>query len=308
MKIVFFGTHEFAAAILQGLVNSPDLEIGMVVTQPDKPVGRGQKIQKPPVKILAEKYGLKVEQPKSLKSPTFNIQYSMFDLGICAQYGLLIPPRILKTIKHGVLNVHPSLLPKYRGASPIQSAILNEEKKTGVTIMKLDEGLDTGPILTQKSLKIGPNDIYPTLELKMAEIAKGLLLEVIPRYLSGRLKPRTQDNSQAVDCRPLTREDGRINWRKSAREIYNQWRALQPWPGVWEEFKILNSNFRIKMIKIEFSEETSAFTGDVGNLVKISKNRLGIVCGDKKIIEVIKLQPEGKKVMTAEEFRNGYLR
>lgn len=304
MKIIFFGTQEFAVEILQELIDSSDFEINLVITQPDKPVGRRQEIQKPPVKILAEKYGLKVEQPGNLK--TFDINQAIWDLGIVAQYGLLIPKNILEAPKYGLINVHPSLLPKYRGASPIQSAILNGEKKTGITIMKLDAGMDTGPILLQKSLKIEPEDIYPTLEQKMAEIAKELLKKAIFEYISGELKPMPQDNLKATYCQQFTREDGKIDWRKSAQEIYNQWRAFQVWPGVWGKFKIKDQDLRIKLSEVKLSEESRA--GNIGSFIKIAKNRLGIICGDKKMVEVLKLQPEGRKIMTTKEFLNGYLK
>lgn len=304
MKIIFFGTQEFAAEILRELIDSSDFEINLVITRPDKPVGRRQEIQKPPVKILAEKYGLKVEQPGNLK--TFDINQAVWDLGIVAQYGLLIPKNILEAPKYGLINVHPSLLPKYRGASPIQSAILNGEKKTGVTIMKLDAGMDTGPILLQKSLKIEPEDIYPTLEQKMAEIAKELLKEAILKYTSGELELKPQNNLKATYCQQFTREDGKIDWRKSAQEIYNQWRAFQVWPGVWGKFKIKDQDLRIKLNEVKLSKELRA--GNIGSFIKIAKNRLGIICGDKKIVEVLKLQPEGRKIMITKEFLNGYLK
>ena len=170
MKTIFFGTHNFAATILQGLIDSPLFDIQLVITQPDKPVGRKQERQKSPVKILAEKHSLSIDQPVSLKTCTLAHLHTC-ELGICAQYGLIVPENILNAPQHGIINVHTSLLPKYRGASPIQSALINGEKETGVTLMKMDEGLDTGPILWQKSLKIELDDTYTTVESKLSKIA-----------------------------------------------------------------------------------------------------------------------------------------
>ncbi|MBI5254683.1 methionyl-tRNA formyltransferase, partial [Candidatus Falkowbacteria bacterium] len=185
-NIVFFGTHNFAATILQGLIDSGLFDIQLVITQPDRPVGRKQEMQKSPVKLLAEQHNLTIAQPKSLKTCTLAHLHTC-TLGICAQYGLIIPQAILDAPKHGTINVHTSLLPKYRGASPIQTALMNGETQTGVTIMKMDIGLDTGPIVLQKSLDIAQNDTYTTLDQKMAKIAILGLLEAIPGYISGAL-------------------------------------------------------------------------------------------------------------------------
>ncbi|MEK7189987.1 MAG: methionyl-tRNA formyltransferase, partial [Patescibacteria group bacterium] len=218
ISLIFFGTKDFAATILQGLLASSDFEIKLVITQPAKPVGRKQELREPPVKILAEKYGLKIEQPDTLKN--FNLPTSA-DLGVAVQYGLLIPKHILKTPKHGIINIHPSLLPKYRGASPIQSAILRGETQTGITIMKIDEGLDTGPIILQKTAQIEPNETYTTIAQKLAKIASSALTEAIQGYVSGQIQPQTQNDALATNCREFKREDGQIDWRRSAMEIYN---------------------------------------------------------------------------------------
>ncbi len=305
MKIAFFGTHHFAALILEGLLASPGFSVGLVITPPDKPVGRHQEEQKPLVKILAEKNHLPLLQPAGLKN--FKLNFDEYDLGISAQYGLLIPPSLLNGLKHGIINVHPSLLPKYRGASPLQSAILNGEVETGVTIMKMDAGLDTGPILAQKKVIIEPDDTYLLLEQKTSQMAISMLLNALPEYLKGKLKPQPQDNAQASFCRRLTREQGRIDGHKPAYEIYNQWRALQPWPGVFGEFKKL----RIKILKMRPIDKTPDQIGhDKKNdpFIKLNKKTLGLMAGDGKLLLIDELQPEGKRPMTAEEFINGYLR
>lgn len=294
IKTIFFGTHEFAATILQGLIDSPFINVELVITQPDKPAGRKKELQKPPVKILAEKHNLPIDQPTSLKSSV--LSFKPFDLGVVAQYGLLIPKEILEAPKHGLLNVHTSLLPRYRGASPIQSVLINGEAETGVTIMKLDEGLDTGPIILQKALKIAPDDTYPQLEKKLAQIGSEALLEAIPGYVSGESQPVPQDNSQATTCQQLTREDGQIDWQKSATEIYNQYRGMTPWPGVWTVW----NDKRLKLLKIKPAQENLE-VGQVG----VKDDKMYIGCGEDAI-EVFELQLEGKQKMTVDIFVNGY--
>ncbi|MFH1947431.1 MAG: methionyl-tRNA formyltransferase [Candidatus Magasanikbacteria bacterium] len=296
IKIIFFGTHNFATVILQGLIDSPLFDIQLVITQPDKPVGRKKELTPPPVKILAEKHGIKVEQPKSLKTFDFTDFKDFMDLGICAQYGLLIPENILNAPKHGTLNTHTSLLPKYRGASPIQSALINGETETGVTIMKMDKGLDTGPILLQKPIKIEPDDTYIDLDKRLAKIGLLALLEAIPNYISVELRPIPQDDSEATICKEFTREDGKIDWNKTADEIYNLYRGLTPWPGVWTTWE----DKRLKLLKIKKSDLKIK-----PGVVKIENDNMYIGT-HKNSIEILELQLEGKQKMTAEQFVNGY--
>ena len=301
MKTVFFGTHNFAATILEGIINNPLFDVQLVITQSDKPVGRKQELQKSPVKLLAKKHGLPITQPVSLKSYALHpapedIGHMTYDVGICAQYGLIIPEDILNAPKHGIINVHTSLLPKYRGASPIQSALINGEEETGVTLMKMDAGLDTGPILWQKALKIEPNDNYTTVEEKLAKIAILGLTEAIPDYVAGTLSTTPQDNAHASICKELTREDGRIDWSKTAQQIYNQYRGLTPWPGVWTVW----NDKRLKLLQINPSNKTLQ-TGQV--LVEGDKIYIG--AGDQAI-EILELQLEGKQKTSAKDFINGY--
>ena len=301
ISTVFFGTHTFAATILQGLIDSGLFDIQLVITQPDRPVGRRQEMQKSPAKLLAEKHNLPLAQPSSLKS--YVIGHMSYDVGICAQYGLIIPEAILNYPKHGTINVHTSLLPRYRGASPIQTALLNGEAQTGVTIMKMDAGLDTGPIILQKPLNIAPEDTYTTLDEKMAKIAILGLLEAIPQYISGALQPVPQDNSKATTTKQLTREDGRVDWQKTAQEIYNQCRGLTPWPGVWTEFDpstSLRASKRVKLIKIKPIDKN--IKHGTWNM-----EQDGLFVGCKTgAIEIEELQVEGKKKQSAKEFVNGY--
>jgi len=294
INIAFFGTHDFAVEILQGLIDNPNINIKVVITQADKPVGRKKNITPPPIKILAQKYNLKIEQPKSLKD--FILEIPNLDLNIVCQYGKIIPPHILNYPKYETLNVHTSLLPKYRGASPIQSAILNSEDKTGITIMLMDNELDHGPILTQTEVKIDKDDNYSTLSIKMAKKGKILLLNTIPDWINGEIKPQTQIEDQKTLCSQITKEDGRINWDNPAKQIYNQYQAYYVWPGVWSVWQ----NKRIKFLNITPS-----------NIIlppgQIEAEDKKIFIGTKEqSIEVVKLQIEGKKPMSAPEFLNGY--
>lgn len=308
-KIMFFGTADFAVPILEALIKN-GWPIKLVVTQPDQPAGRHQILQPPPVKILAEKLGLKVLQPLRLNSkfdpPAGGRNSKLFI--VCA-YGQFLPPELLKIPRYGAINIHPSLLPKYRGPSPIQTAILNGDQETGVSLILLDEEMDHGPILTQKATPIGPNETYPELAARLAQLSAEVLMEVLPKWLQDQIEPKPQDHSQATFTKSLTREDGRIDWSRPAREIYNQWRALQPWPGVFTELRTANYELRIKLIKINPSlKKTGEIKGSFSSpFIKLDKTGLGMVCGDGKILAIDQLQPEGKKVMTAEEFINGYM-
>lgn len=293
IKTIFFGTHEFAVTILEGLLKSPEIEVVQVITQPDEPVGRRQILTPPPVKILAQKHSIPVDQPSTLKNYHLNIQADIF---IVAQYGKIIPKHIIETPPHGTLNVHTSLLPKYRGASPIQTAIMHGETETGVTIMKMDEGMDTGPILLHKKIKIEADDTYHTLNEKLAELGKTALLEALPLYINGALQPVPQNDTQATYTKLLSREDGRVEWERSAKEIYNLYRGLTPWPGIWT----LWGEKRLKLIEIKKGEGSLR-----PGLVEIKNGQMKIGC-QEGCVEVVKIQPEGKGVMEGKVFLNGY--
>ena len=297
LKTIFFGTEKFAETVLDGLLNSNIIDVVLVITQPDKKIGRKQVIEECPVKVLAKKYNIPVEQPVSLKN--YQVPVADYDLNIVAQYGLIIPQNILDLPKYKSINVHGSLLPKYRGASPIQSAILNGETETGNTIMMMDAGMDTGPVLTQEAVAIDPDDTYPQLADKMAEKAIILLLNTIPKYVSGEIKPVAQADGATI-TKLLSREDGQVDFNKTNSEIYNQYRGLTPWPGIhttWngKRLKLLN----VKPCHPERSE------GSLPGKVQIEENKIYIGCS-KGSIEILELQLEGKTPMTAKAFLNGY--
>jgi len=305
ISTIFFGTHDFGAQILQGLIDNGLFDIQLVITQPDKPVGRKQILTPPPVKVLAEKFDLKIDQPSSLKTYSLT-DLQTYELGICAQYGLIIPQTVLDAPKHGIINIHTSLLPKYRGASPIQNALIDGESETGVTIMKMDAGLDTGPILAQFKIKIAEDDTYATLEQKLAKTANLGLTEAVLGYISGKIVPQPQDNNLATTCGQFSREDGKIDWSKTAKEIYNLYRGLTPWPGVWtttdDLFFGVEKGKRIKFLEVKLSDKEVE-----SRKLKVESDGLFVGCNNGAI-EVLELQVEGSKPMDAKSFINGYLK
>lgn len=306
--IVFFGTAEFAAPILELLVKE-GWPIKLVVTQPDEPAGRHQELQDPPVKLVAQRLCLAVAQPDKLTADFINDTMELKQAGlfvVCA-YGRFLPESLLKIPPHGVINIHPSLLPKYRGPSPIQTAILRGDKTTGVSIMLLDAEMDHGPLLGQKKVEIGTKETAPELSRRLADLGARMLVEVLPGYLAKTVKPKPQNHELASICKILKREDGEIDWSRKAAEIYNQWRALQPWPGVFSVLDVRDKRLRVKLVKLRPIEKNTPGNKNPGELVADGKE-LGIICGDRKILLIEELQPEGKKAMSGEAFVNGYLR
>lgn len=296
-SVVFFGTQEFAATVLGGLLANPLFTVVAIITQPDRAVGRKKIMTAPPVKILGTSKNIPVFQPENLKNFVLpNIPTP--DYGIVAQYGNIIPERILHWPINGMINTHTSLLPKYRGASPVQAALLNGDQATGLTIMLMDKGLDTGPILLQEKIAIGENDKYPEVEKHLADIAVPNLVRAIEGLINGTIKPKSQDNSKASSCGKLDRDSGRIDWSKPAAIIYNTFRALYPWPGIWTTWE----NNRLKLLEIILAEETVK-----PGTVLIKNNRLFIGCGTESI-EVLTLQLEGKSAVSAKDFIAGYQR
>ncbi|OGN07430.1 MAG: methionyl-tRNA formyltransferase [Candidatus Yanofskybacteria bacterium RIFCSPHIGHO2_02_FULL_38_22b] len=305
MKIVFFGTPDFAIPALKSLINF-DYHIEAVVTQPEKPVGRAKVILPSPVKKVALEYDIKVFEPHSLKKDEeFFKQFKHLNSDICliAAYGKIIPSQYIELPKYGFINIHPSLLPKYRGPSPIQTAILNGDTKTGVTIMKIDEEVDHGSILSSKSYYLPPNTYYSQAEQELARLGAELLIETIPKYLNEEIKPREQDHSQATFTKIITREDGKIDWNKSAEEIYNQIRALNPEPGTWTiwQNKILN------IIKTDYLDVQLPRNLEVEHPGTVFKLNNDIAVVTQKCYLILKqIQLEGGKEMDAKAFLNGH--
>ena len=270
MKIVFFGTSEFAVPALKELVTN-GYELMAVVTMPDQPSGRKKVLTPSPVKVVSKKLCLKVLQPPKLKDDTFFEEFLALkpDFCVIAAYGKIIAERYITTPKYGFLNIHPSLLPKYRGPTPIQAAILNGDSETGVIIMQIDKEMDHGPILKQTTYNLQPTTTYQEAHDELAELGAKLLVETIPKIISGEIKPQEQDHNQATYCKIFTRKDGKIDWARSPQEIYNQIRALNPEPGTWTTWydKVLNikkailvdGKLSLTTIQLEGRKETSMF-------------------------------------------------
>ena len=294
IKTVFFGTQDFAAAILKSLLDSETVSVDLVFTQPDRKVGRKQIVEESPVKKLALANGIAVQQPESLKNLALSA-YNL-ELGIVTQYGLIIPKNIIDSFPQGMINVHGSLLPKYRGASPIQAALINGEKETGVTIMLMDEKMDHGPILSQKEMSVDPDDTYAALAAKMAILGSKLLLDAITGYLSNKIRPQEQAHEQATFTKLLTKEGGLVDFNKTNAEIYNQYRGLTPWPGIWTTLE----GKRLKLLEIRKSEKTLP-AGQI-----FSENKKIFIGCNQGSIEILELQLEGKLAMDAKTFLNGY--
>lgn len=305
IRTIFMGTPDFAVPSLSALINDNDFEVVAVVTQPDKKIGRKQILTPTPVKNQAEKKNIPVLQPTNVSEIKKQLQQHQPDVIVVVAYAQKIPQEILDIPKYGVFNVHGSLLPKYRGAACLQAPILNGDKKTGVTIMKMDSGLDTGDILAQKEIKLTSQDALPTVHDKLAEIGANTLPSSLKSYIQGRIKRKPQDNSQASYVQTLKKEDGKIDWKKSAGEIERMVRALNPWPGTHSYANYPgNKKMIIKILEVapkilEINEYPS------GTLFIDRQENLGVQCGENSL-KIEKIQPEGKKSMSGKDFVRGY--
>jgi methionyl-tRNA formyltransferase len=302
LKIIFMGTAELSCASLERLAREPHAQITAVITQPDKPQGRELKLQAPPVKILAQKINLPVLQPPKARDEHFISQLRELqpDLIVVVAYGHILPPAILELPRFGCINVHTSLLPKYRGAAPVQWAIANGETETGVTIMKMDAGMDTGPILTQKRTPISPEDDSATLHNRLAQLGAELLLETVPDYVSGKIQPRKQSEG-ATHAPKIKKEDGQIDWKLPAQTIWNRLRAFTPWPGV---FTFLKSEPRPDLLKI-WKAQVAEKTGQPGEILSADPHGVVVACG-KDALNILELQREGGRRMSVADFLTGH--
>ncbi|MFA6304704.1 MAG: methionyl-tRNA formyltransferase [Patescibacteria group bacterium] len=300
-RIFFFGTPEFAVPALRALLQN-DYNVVLVITQIDQLIGRKQILTPTAIKVEAKMLGLEVCE--NLKDLRLKIETLKPDLGIVVAYGKIIPQEILDLFPLGVLNIHPSLLPKYRGPSPIQSAILNGDKETGVSIIKLDEKMDHGSKLITQNLKLKADDNYQSLSERLAGLGAKLLVETLPDYLAGKIRLEPQNNTEATFCKIINKEDGKIDWQNSADQIERQIRAYAQWPGSYTELK--SKNLKLKTAKIISAQAVESISNLIGQL-QVDNGKLYIQCGHGALL-IEKLQPEGKKEMTAKEFINGYLR
>ncbi len=306
INLVFMGTSNFAKKILASLLER-EYNITAVYTQIDKPVGRKQEVIPTPVKHLAQKNKIKVFQPKKFdKQEIEKLKEMSPDLIIVADYGKILPPEVLEIPTFNCLNVHASLLPKLRGPSPIQNALWKGKRKTGVTIIIMNENIDTGDIVSQKEQNISKYDTFLTLEQKLAELGGDLLVQTIPLWINQKIEPRQQDESKATLCQLIERNDGRIFFEKTAKEIYNQYRALYPWPGIFAFWNDRETLKRIKFIKISYNKNNPSEKFPLGKVFKEENTQKIAVQTGQGIIYLEKVQLEGKFAFMIEEFINGY--
>jgi methionyl-tRNA formyltransferase len=304
LSIVFMGTSELSEVILKILLEN-NYNITGVFTKPDAKIGRKQELSETPVKKMAKKHNMPIFQPAKFdEAAVENLKKINPDLIIVAAYGKIIPQAVLNIPKFGCINVHASLLPKYRGPSPVQNAILDGEKETGITIMLMDKNVDTGDILTQEKVAIDPEDSSATLMEKLSQTGAKMLLETIHLWVQGKIKSQPQDNSLATYCKLIQREDGHINWAEKAEKIYNRYRALNPWPGIFACWENGRDIFRLKLTSIELRKADIQPKYALGQVFE-SENSIGIQTAEGAII-LKEIQKEGKKNAGIKEFINGY--
>lgn len=297
MRLVFLGTPAFAVPTLERIVAAGH-EVAYVITQPDRPKGRGRETAASPVKQAALRLDLPLYQPERVRGPEAveRLAATPLDAMVVVGYGQIIPQKIIDLAPRGIINVHASLLPEYRGAAPIQWAIANGETRTGVTTMRIDAGLDTGDILLMAETGIGPGETAPELSARLAEMGADLLIKTLEAMARGTLTPRPQDPTLATYAPILKKEDGLIDWARPAREIHNRVRGLQPWPGAFTHFR----GQALHLWKSRVAEE-------VGPLApgRLLHGRLVAGCGEGTALELLEVQLEGRKRLSGAQFANG---
>jgi len=296
------GTPQFSVPALE-LLNSSKYDVVAVYTQPDRPSGRGKTASAPPVKLIAEVHGVPVFQPKRFRDETEIERLSALkpDVIVVVAYGQILPQDVLEIPIFGCINIHPSLLPKYRGAAPVAAAILAGDEETGVSIMLMDAGMDTGPVLSQRRVSIGPRDTTESLEAKLADVGANLLMETLPELVEQKLVPERQDNSKAIYTEQISKKDGEMNWQISAVELERRVRAFHPWPGCY-------TYWQGKVLKIldAVALPSGEYTGP-GVVVPLSGETeipVGISTGDG-VLGLCWVQLEGKKPNLSRDFLRG---
>jgi methionyl-tRNA formyltransferase len=305
MRVVFCGTPEFAVPTLRRLLAEPGFEVSAVLTQPDRPRGRGMELAAPPsgVKQLAQEAALEVFQPEKIRAPEAQqwLEAKAPDTVVLIAYGQIIPARLLAIPRLGWINLHASLLPKYRGAAPIAWAIARGDSRTGITTMQIDAGMDTGPVLLRAELEIGPDETAPELTARMAEAGAPLVIETLAGLDRGTLAPEPQNPAEATHAPLLKRDDGRIAWEMTAHEIYNRMRGFAPWPGTFAEFR----GTRMHLWGRPAAHSPAATEAlEPGTILPTNESFL-VACGGGTWLCLGEVQPEGRRRMTAREFVNG---
>ena len=308
MRIVFCGTPAFAVPSFQHLLAQSDFEIIGVLTQPDRPRGRGQEVSDSPVKQAALAAGVPVHQPERVRAPEVQqlLEALKPDAIVIIAYGQIIPARLLPIPKHGWINLHASVLPKYRGAAPINWAIANGEIKTGVTTMRIDAGMDTGQMLLKREIEIAPVETAPELTARMAELGAPPLAETLRGIASGTIQPQPQDHDAATYAPMLKKEDGRIDWNRPAREIYNRIRGFTPWPGAYTTFRgqLCHIWGHLWGEPVSNSSVERIAAGPPGTLAHANAEIL-VACGDTTVLRLTSVKLEGRKQISASEFARG---
>jgi methionyl-tRNA formyltransferase len=300
MKLVFCGTPQFAVPTLEAVIASH--QVSLVLTQPDRPIGRDQKLQAPPVKQTALAHSIPVMQPEKIKNNAelrAELESIAPDAILVVAYGRIIPQWMLDLPRFGNINLHGSLLPKYRGAAPIQWAVASGEVVTGVTTMRLDAGLDTGPMLLAQAIPVGEEETAVNVYENLAEVGAPLMVETLRRLEAGEIFPESQDHSLATHAPILTRDDGRIDFSRSAREIYNRWRGFQPWPGA-------HTTLRGKKLIAHRLHPVEHHALLVPGTIHLHEGRLLVGCTSSSVIELDEVQLEGKRRMTAADLLRGF--
>jgi methionyl-tRNA formyltransferase len=301
VRIVFFGTPAFAVPTLRALLASRH-EVVAVVSQPDRPRGRGHKLQPTPTRVAAEEAGTSVLQPERIRDEAFLRALADLapDLGVVAAYGKILPERLLGLPRLGMINVHASLLPAYRGAAPVHRAVMNGETETGVTIMRVVRELDAGPMMAMTRRPIGPDETSVEVERALADLGAPLLLEVVDALERGTAREIPQDDSQATYAAKIERSEGAVDWTLPARRVHDRVRGLQPWPLV--STLLDGRRYLLHRTVVTGAHDDRA----PGTIVEASGDRFEAVCGDGGVLRILTIQPEGRRMMTAREFLTGY--
>lgn len=297
MKVIFYGTSAVGLPALRAL--AAEFDVVLVVTSPDAPVGRKQVVTPSAVSVLADELGIPTAKPERVRG---NVEFLKqleelsADIAVVVSYGKILPEDVLTTPRLGTVNVHFSLLPKYRGASPLQSAILSGETRTGVTVFKLDAALDHGPIIATWEAGIGPHDTFTTLAERLAEESGSKIVDIVQQYDAGALSPIEQNHGEATHCSVFTKADGRVRWADSAESIYNRYRALETWPGLWTTYE--GKNFKVLgCAPAAFVSAEAPGTVLAGGAV---------ACGLGTVLQLTEVQPEGKTKVSVGDFLNGH--
>jgi methionyl-tRNA formyltransferase len=311
MRLVFCGTPQFAVPTLNELLAQKEFDIAAVVTQPDRPRGRGMEVSASPVKEIASAAGVRVLQPEKIRTPEMQemLRSLQPDAIVIIAYGQIIPARLLTIPKHGWINLHASLLPKYRGAAPIQWAIANGETITGLTSMRIDAGMDTGEMLLQKEFEIGAKETTPELAERLAEAGAPLMLETLRSLAEGKLHGHAQNNDDATYAPLLKKEDGRIDWTRRADEIYNRMRGFTPWPGAFTTFRGQTVHISAEPVSNKIASQQNAGVRSSVPLapgtLRSDKNALFVACGGATEVRVLSVKREGGKSVDVVQFLHG---